>query len=90
MNERRRRGLRHLLAAAFALPPVVMVVLRPARFGAATLPWPVTWQIAATLCIAASLAVGWKPTKEAWTGEDHHVYVDEPDIDDDWNNGGER
>ena len=39
--------------------------------------------------LRSSLVVGWRPAKEAWTGDDHESSVDEPDVDDDWRGGQE-
>lgn len=81
---KQRRAVRHALAAILALPPMAMFILRPPNFDTLGLPWPLEWQAAFVVCMALSLAIGWKPAKEAWTGEDRHIYVDEPEVDDDW------
>lgn len=79
---KRERGLRHALAAALALPPAAMLVLQPPRFETATLTWSPEWQFAFIVFMGLSLAVGWRPAKEAWTGDDHDVYVDDPEVGD--------
>lgn len=82
--DKRERAVRHALAALFALLPATMLVQHPPNFETASLAWPPEWQFGFLVSLGLSVAVGWRPAKEAWTGEDHEVYVDEPEVNDDW------
>lgn len=82
LNVKQKRAIRSALAVILVAPPIAMMALDYPNEMMRS--WPLEWRVTFVVCAGLSFVVGWEPVKASWTGEDHELYVDEPEVDDDW------